>query len=336
MGFEGFHDGSPPFFAQSRTALFFGLKAAKLQAGSRVLVPYYICNEILVSFEAFDIDLVFYDVKKDLTPDWQDLSQEVKNKNINALLMVHYFGVPQDVKKFQTFSKVHNLILIEDNAHGAFGYHKNAMLGSFGDIAIASPRKTLKTQTGGMLYINRKEFQVNIPKLSRASVWPAVARALLNISPKTEIKIRSLMGKEADFESSAQKIPTKLVFKRADLLSEFIIRHYQKESCIKRFLCQRMNMWVWLTKQEKRFGYRNVFDSIPETISPWAFPIYIDEEEKRQKVIEKSKKVGVPIFPWPILPEVSLLKSQSSIKLRNKLICLPLEGNCDDFIKIFT
>ena len=41
----------------------------------------------------------------------------ISNKS-RALIMVHYFGVPQNIVKFINFCLKHNLYLIEDNAHG--------------------------------------------------------------------------------------------------------------------------------------------------------------------------------------------------------------------------
>ena len=43
------------------------------------------------------------------------------DSNIKAIMMVHYFGQPQDIKKFQTLCNKHKILLIEDNAHGFGG-----------------------------------------------------------------------------------------------------------------------------------------------------------------------------------------------------------------------
>ena len=76
--------------------------------------------------------------------------------------MVHYFGFPQNINKFQELSKKKSWFLIEDNAHGHGGYYNNELLGTFGDIGISSPRKSLRLNSGGILYINKKiELKIN-------------------------------------------------------------------------------------------------------------------------------------------------------------------------------
>ena len=59
--------------------------------------------------------------------------------------MVHYFGQPQDISRFQQFCKQNDLILIDNNAHGHGGDIDGNLLGTFGEFGISSPRKNLNT-----------------------------------------------------------------------------------------------------------------------------------------------------------------------------------------------
>ena len=43
--------------------------------------------------------LIYYRINDDFTPDWQDLNEKI-NKNISAVMMVHYFGIRQNVNNF--------------------------------------------------------------------------------------------------------------------------------------------------------------------------------------------------------------------------------------------
>ena len=54
-----------------------------------------------------------------------------------AILMVHYFGRPQNIEKFTYFCQHHSILLLEDNAHGYGGKYKNNYLGTFGDIGFS-------------------------------------------------------------------------------------------------------------------------------------------------------------------------------------------------------
>ena len=45
--------------------------------------------------------------------------------------MIHYFGFPNDVKKFINFRKSFKKIIIEDYSHGLDGKYNNFMLGKY-------------------------------------------------------------------------------------------------------------------------------------------------------------------------------------------------------------
>ena len=107
----------------------------------------------------------YYQVNDDLTPDWSDLRNLIDDTT-KALLLVHYFGQPQDVERFRDFCKEHGLLLIEDNAHGHGGRFNGQLLGTFGDVGFSSPRKVLDLHSGGILYLNRDELHsVSSPNL---------------------------------------------------------------------------------------------------------------------------------------------------------------------------
>ena len=54
--------------------------------------------------------------------------------------MVHYFGYPQDILRFQKLKKEKKIYLIEDNCHSLNINHRGKVLGYNGDIGIDSPR----------------------------------------------------------------------------------------------------------------------------------------------------------------------------------------------------
>src|SRR5207253_7011257 len=80
------------------------------------------------------------------------------------IMMVHYFGIPQDINRFIEFAAHNKLFLIEDNSHGYGSSYDNKPLGTFGDIGISSPRKSLPILNGGMLYL-KEEKHLSLPGL---------------------------------------------------------------------------------------------------------------------------------------------------------------------------
>ena len=100
-----------------------------------------------------------------MKPLWSSLDTKV-NSRTRAILMVHYFGQPQDIDKFLNFSKKHQLFLVEDNAHGHGGSFKGKELGTFGHIGISCPRKFLDIEDGGLLYLNSSFEKDSLPNLN--------------------------------------------------------------------------------------------------------------------------------------------------------------------------
>src|ERR1017187_7517224 len=91
---------SPFYFAYGRTAIKYGLIANNIHIEKKkVLIPGFICKEAIKPFQDLNISPVFYSVKEDFSPDWEELN-EITTSDINAIMMVHYFGLAQDIEKF--------------------------------------------------------------------------------------------------------------------------------------------------------------------------------------------------------------------------------------------
>ena len=148
------------FFSHGRTALKFGLLELGLGCEDEVLLPDFICNELLQPFDQLKIKYKFYSIDDQLNPKWSKLQKKVSDRT-KGLLMIHFFGQPQDVKKFKDFCKKNELLLIEDNAHGFGGKFGNILLGTYGDIGFSSPRKVLNIFSGGVLYV-KNTLKINV------------------------------------------------------------------------------------------------------------------------------------------------------------------------------
>ncbi len=88
-------------------------------------------------------------------------------KNTKAILVVHLFGLPADIKTINKIAKKYNLKIIEDasQAHGAkIG---NRYIGTFGNAACFSfyATKNITTGEGGMVVTNEKKLAEKIRNL---------------------------------------------------------------------------------------------------------------------------------------------------------------------------
>ena len=129
-------------------------------AGGRVLLPSFICRDLLASVAAAGAKPSFYGVKPDLTPD-EDPSRW---PDAHAVLAVDYFGFPQDLTPFQAYARRCGAALIEDAAHALFSRDAaGRLLGTRAPLGILSLRKSLPLPDGGALLVNDAALAARLP-----------------------------------------------------------------------------------------------------------------------------------------------------------------------------
>ncbi len=99
----------------------------------------------------------------DVQNDWQinpDKIREKITKKTKAIIAVHLYGYPCNMKELIKISKDYNLFLIEDCAEAIGCFYRNKHVGTFGDIGIFSffGNKTITTGEGGMLVTNNRSI----------------------------------------------------------------------------------------------------------------------------------------------------------------------------------
>lgn len=149
---------------------------------ANILLPSYIGitdregSGIFDPVESTKADFTFYNMKSDLSIDFESLSKLMYTKKFNILLVVHYFGFCRnDLKKIRELCDQNNVIFVEDCAHAFHLGLKNEKLGIAGDFSIYSIHKHLPVDSGGVLKnISKKIKLINLPEVDRISAEPAV------------------------------------------------------------------------------------------------------------------------------------------------------------------
>ena len=87
-------------------------------------------------------------------------------------MLIHYLGFPGPVQEVRALCQRRGLALIEDCAHALFSRLGDRSLGTFGDLAIFSPWKSLPLPDGGLLRVN----DVRLSPRCRSTARPRGAR----------------------------------------------------------------------------------------------------------------------------------------------------------------
>ena len=129
---------------------------ANLKPGDEVIVPAFTFVSTASAFMLYGAKPVFVDVQSDTLNIDPDLVEASITPRTRAICVVHYAGVAANLERLQQIAKTHNLVLIEDNAHGLFATYKNKQLGTFGALATQSfhETKNVTCGEGGALIIN--------------------------------------------------------------------------------------------------------------------------------------------------------------------------------------
>jgi dTDP-4-amino-4,6-dideoxygalactose transaminase len=127
-----------------------------LNLGDEVIVPSFTFVSTASAFALFGATPVFVDSDDEtLNIDPRLIEQAITPKT-RAICLVHYGGVACDMVRILEIAREHDLVIIEDNAHGLFAKYQGKYLGTFGALATQSfhETKNLTCGEGGALLIN--------------------------------------------------------------------------------------------------------------------------------------------------------------------------------------
>lgn len=297
------------YFRLGRHALLAALNILHLQPGDRVLVPAFICRDLLASIHAVGAIPVFYEIGSDMKP-----VKLPEGNGVRAILAVNYFGFPQDLLPFRTYCEHHGATLIEDNAHGFLSCDETGKpLGTRGDLGIFSIRKTFVLPDGAMLMVNKPELQANLghqlPSRDQRlplSFW--FKRGLSWLQRKTGI---ALLGMGQDFARRLRYWRTGYAI--APLLPENEFEmppdpapHIYSISALPKLdfgseASRRRRLYDEFHTKLASLNIQPVFGEMSAGIVPYGYPFFADEQTA-QEAIRLARKQGLDCIHWPDLP----------------------------------
>ena len=310
-------------FARARTALKVGLRQFGFKQGDKILVPDFICEALVHPLLEFGLVPTYYSINQDLSPDWQVLESTASNSSHAAIIMVHYFGQPQDIERFREFSDQYHLVLIDDNGHGHGGELGGRPLGTFGDIGIGSPRKFVGVPSGGCLYGMTEESSKFAHSMLRYPAYglKSVARTFVYSFQPLWRLVKSWAYRNKEWGNPYCFRDSVELDYRIDLLSRWCIEKVDWKIIAR----QRRDRWhAWERFLEGK-GLSLVFTDVHPESCPLALPAYASELSERNRWLIWGVEKKIPLYPWPSLPESVIAEKASALRRWGKLICFPLD-----------
>lgn len=299
------------YFSLGRHALAAALRAAGIGAGDKVLLPEFICREVLAALHAAGAAPAYFPVGPDLAPacDLRRLPAA------NAVLAVDYFGFPQDLAPFTQYCAQSGAVLIEDNAHGLFSCDaEGRALGARGDLGIFSIRKTLAAPDGAALAVNNEKFAPALAPQLAFDATPAplsfrIKRGIRGLTPVTGVwpaRFATTCMRFARHLRSGHAIPpsspdaeVRMPERAAPSLALLDVMTYTDvaaESARRRALYRRMGEVLDPAR------YPPLFGSLPENVVPYGYP-FVADSVTAAAAARALAPAGLECFRWPELPD---------------------------------
>ncbi len=274
------------------TALWLIYDALGIGKGDEIIAPSHTFIATVTPAMHLGARPIFADIDEETyTLDPEDVCRKI-TKRTKAIVVVHLYGHPADIKPLKEIAEEHDIYLIEDcaQAHGAL-YH-NQKVGTFGDAAAFSffPSKVMCVAgDGGMAVTNNDEVAEKIRMLRD-------------------------QGRKDKYEH---------------LLLGYNFRMSELHAAIGRIQLKHLEEWITRRNEIARI-YNDILDGVVRVpqVKPWArhsWYVYTIRTEKRDALREYLKGEGVATglyYPIPVhmQPAIKTIAPSEHLPITEKVV----------------
>lgn len=155
------HNGSKVLLTTSCTsALELSALLLGLQPGDEVIVPSFTFVSSANAFVIMGATIVFAEIERETLSISARTVEHLITSRTRAIVAVNYGGAPSVTAELVELASKHDIVIIEDNAHGLFGSHDGKPLGTQAALSTLSfhETKNITCGEGGALVINDPKF----------------------------------------------------------------------------------------------------------------------------------------------------------------------------------
>ena len=301
------------YLSHARIGILLSILNEITSYSQEVLVPDYICESVPNFLISHNIKVKFYNIDLNLKIEWEDLNSKI-NINTKFLIIVNYFGFPQDLLESIKIAKKYNLILIEDNSHGYYGKFNNKELGTFGDYGITSPRKHLPLKFGGILYSKNYIKFKNIDSIYKSNFYDKFnyyfSSNLLHLKLKLKKRLKGEIFEIKDIYEPIIKISK---------LDKFSYRAIEKNNWQQTINLKNDNFKKW-EKFCIQHSLKNPINFSVQGLNPWAYPVILNNQKEVIFWLNWGVNNNVLVFSWPTIFNSSEIGKSAKILSKN-LVC---------------
>ncbi len=284
-------------------------------AGESVLMPAYHCTTMVDPIDWLGVRPRYYRLRTDLRVDIEDIKANIDDTT-RALLVVHYFGFPQQMDRLRALCDEYRISLIEDCAHAMFGQWLGRPIGSYGDYAIGSFPKFFATPEGGCIATWRHDA---LPKQRAGSFLFELKTFMDAIEVATQyarlpalkwlidakVAIRKVGGRPVRQVPTGRAVPdsaeggTEFEPEWLGVRCSWTSRAVIQRSDTKRVTDRRRDHFKRLLEHfDGTPGCHPLHHELEKNVVPYMFPLCID---KGAEVYAELRRRSVPVYRWDSL-----------------------------------
>ncbi len=324
------------FTISGRASILLALEMLGVGAGDKVLVPTYHCPTMVAPIVARGALPVFYPLDGDGAPalDWL---RQLDTQGVRAILVAHYFGIPQHLAEIRRWCDLQGVRLIEDCAHALFGTSDGRVIGRWGDLAIASLTKFLPVPEGGCLVNNTVPGPIPLLRqpspLSQFKAGLDIVHVGVNhgrfkglgnlvrgfygllgiFKPKPRNQVHQADASVADgFTIDVAQAHRALTY-----ASGWIARHTPRE----RIVARRRAHFLFLAQALSGVaGLHPLRSNLPENCAPYVFPLWVDHPDPGYAEL---RRLEFPVSRWDRLwPSVASIPGDHGVEWSRHILQL--------------
>lgn len=198
-GFAAFHDAKYGIFmANGTVTLQCALGVHGVGPGDEVIVPALTWLATAMAVHYVGATPVFVDVEPTtLCLDAQQMEAAITSRT-RAVIPVHLYGGMADIEAILKIAKRHNLIVIEDCAHGQGGKWDGRGVGSWGHVGSFSfqQSKSMSSGEGGICLTNDEQTAERLYRMKHIGYAPESSQGIAESGPPEGLTCHNFRGLE--------------------------------------------------------------------------------------------------------------------------------------------
>lgn len=343
------------YFWKGRVALYTILKALGIGPGNEVIIPGFTCVAVPNAVLYLGATPVYADIEADTYNLSVATIEPLLTRRTRVILAQNTFGLSADLDPIVALAKKHNLVVIEDCAHGLGGHYRGRLNGTVTDAAFFSTQwsKPISTGLGGVAYVKDRAvaqamarvvetMDMPSPSLSQQAILTAqrLARPLAD-NPRLHYPLVSTyrfltqklglsVGSSTNAELETVEMPRGYAKRMGSLqqrgwergLASLAARTRQRQEVARRY--------------DEFFAATRIAPPVRPAYAEHAMLRYSVRVSDQTRLLGKAQKLRIPLGDWFVSPLYPVTNSKLSRWEYRIGQCPVAERACREVVNLFT